>query len=60
MLTAGLVTSIVNGLEQRNIYYLAALRLKQPLLQRTLTGQTGWREPEDGIEPIVFDYRAPD
>ncbi|GJL76964.1 MAG: hypothetical protein NMNS02_30700 [Nitrosomonas sp.] len=48
----------LNDLDQRDMHYLIALQLNQPL-QRALVDETGWWVLDDGIELIAFDYQAP-
>jgi hypothetical protein len=48
----------LNDLDQRNMHYLIALRLNQPL-QSALVDETDWWILDDGIELTAFDYQAP-
>ncbi len=50
--------AFLNDLDQRDMHYLIALRLNQPL-QRALVEETGWWALEDGIALVAFDYQAP-
>jgi len=50
--------AFLNDLDQRDMHYLIALRLNQPL-QRALVDETDWWVLEDGIELMAFDYQAP-
>jgi hypothetical protein len=50
--------AFLNVLDQRNVHYLIALRLNQPL-QRALVDETDWWALDDGIELTAFDYQAP-
>lgn len=50
--------AFLEELAQKQLHYLIALRLNQPL-QRALVDQRGWWMLDDGIELVSFDYRAP-
>lgn len=50
--------TFLNDLDQREMHYLIALKLNQPL-QHALVNQTGWLRLDEGIEVITFDYQAP-
>ena len=43
---------------QKQLHYIIALRLNQPL-QRALVDQRGWWMLDEGIELVSFDYQAP-
>jgi Transposase DDE domain group 1 len=44
-------------LEQRQMHFIVALRLQQPL-QRALASQAGWWTLDEGIELTSFDYQS--
>lgn len=50
--------AFLEELAQKQLHYIIALRLNQPL-QRALVDQRGWWMLDDGIELVSFDYRAP-
>ena len=50
--------TFLNDLDQRNMHYLIALKLNQPL-QNALVDQTGWWVLDEGIEIVAFNYQAP-
>ncbi|MEQ1881546.1 MAG: IS1380 family transposase [Burkholderiales bacterium] len=50
--------AFVEGLEQKRMHHIIALRLNQPL-QRALVDQRGWWTLDDGIELASFEYQAP-
>jgi hypothetical protein len=45
-------------LEQRQLHYIVAARLQQPV-QRALVAQQGWWALDEGIELVSFDYQSP-
>ena len=45
-------------LEQRQLHYIVAARLQQPV-QRALVAQRGWWMLDEGIELVSFDYQSP-
>lgn len=48
----------LSDVEQRQLHYIIAARLQQPL-QRALVAQQGWWTLDEGIELISFDYQSP-
>jgi Transposase DDE domain group 1 len=50
--------AFLTALEGRQMPYIVALRLNQPL-QRALVSQQSWWMLDEGIELVSFDYQAP-
>lgn len=48
----------LSDLEQRQMHYIVAARLQQPL-QRALMAQQGWWALDEGIELVSFEYQSP-
>ena len=50
--------AFLQKLEQKQLHYIIAMRLNQPL-QRALVEASGWWMLDDGIDLVSIDYQAP-